>query len=355
MWGLMLAALFSCKQDKNAYVIEGSLEGLEDAYVYFIHPAELEQQVDTIEVKKGGKFKIKGVIQQADMYFISADGMEQPIEVFLEPGKFKIVGKANDNESWEVTGGSLNEQYKAYRAGLKPVYDEYVAFTQQAESMSDEDFEAGVRIISRKYQNKALELVEAQPVTQLSAYLIASELLYDPQVKRLDAILEKMDQSIKDSRYGQIIQANLESARKTAVGTAAPLFTMNDMEGNQISLESYQGKYVLVDFWAAWCRPCRQENPRLVALYAKHKGPKFEILGVSIDRSKEQWKQAVRDDQLTWTQVLDESEVSAVKYGIVGIPANVLLDPQGVIVAKNLFGRELDETLTQLLSGKPDA
>jgi len=136
------------------------------------------------------------------------------------------------------------------------------------------------------------------------------------------------------------------------VGKQAIDFTQPDANGNTISLSSFKGKYVLVDFWASWCAPCRKESPNLVKAYEKYRSKNFEILGVSLDQNKEKWLKAINDDHYTWTQVGDIKgweNAAAREYGIQGIPFNVLLDPNGVIIARNLRGEALEKKLEEIL------
>lgn len=136
------------------------------------------------------------------------------------------------------------------------------------------------------------------------------------------------------------------------IGDTAPNFTLNTPEGKPISLYALRGKILLVDFWAAWCRPCRMENPNVVAAYEKFKNKGFDVLGVSLDQNKEDWLKAIEKDKLTWTQVSDlkfwDSPVVAL-YQVDGIPMNFLLDKDGKIIAKNLRGQDLEKTLSQIL------
>lgn len=138
-------------------------------------------------------------------------------------------------------------------------------------------------------------------------------------------------------------------------GTAAPDISLKDTEGQSISLSSYKGKVVLLDFWASWCMPCRKNNPNLVALYEKYKGEGFEILGVSIDEDNTAWKKAIEKDGLTWKQVVDNkgwNAKSTLDYGVDGIPASFLIDQNGIIKGVNLEGRELDGVIKKLLTAK---
>ena len=145
----------------------------------------------------------------------------------------------------------------------------------------------------------------------------------------------------------------LEQAKLAVSGTQlAPLFTLNDTEGKAISLTSYKGGYVLVDFWASWCVPCRAENPNVLAAYEKYKDKNFQVLGVSLDEKRDLWLKAIADDKLPWKQVCDfqaaKSEVTKL-YNVSSIPANVLIDPNGKIVGKDLRGKSLHDRLAELI------
>jgi peroxiredoxin len=145
---------------------------------------------------------------------------------------------------------------------------------------------------------------------------------------------------------------NKETFENTvAVGRPAPDFTQNDTAGRPVSLSSFRGKYVLVDFWASWCGPCRQENPTVVAAYQKFHGKGFEIIGISLDQDEKSWKKAIRTDKLTWTHVSDLknwNNAVAKAYGVQGVPQNFLIDPQGKIVARGLRGEDLDKKLSEI-------
>ena len=158
---------------------------------------------------------------------------------------------------------------------------------------------------------------------------------------------------VKKSYYGNFLDGIIVRKEGLSVGKDAPLFSQTDPTGKPISLKSFRGKYVLIDFWASWCGPCRQENPNVVRTYQKFKNKNFEVLGVSLDNNKNNWLKAIEDDNLDWTQVSDlkywRNEV-AVQYGVQQIPANFLLDKEGKIIAKGLRGPALEQTLEKLLA-----
>ncbi|MEO9967853.1 MAG: TlpA disulfide reductase family protein [Reichenbachiella sp.] len=167
----------------------------------------------------------------------------------------------------------------------------------------------------------------------------------------LDSLSDKYQNELPNSSYTKELVEKVESYRRLAIGSMAPDIALPNPEGEVISLSSFKGKYVMIDFWAAWCRPCRMENPNVVRMYEKYNEKGFEIFGVSLDKTKESWIKAIGDDQLTWAQVSDlkyfDSE-AAKTYQINAIPATYLIDPEGIIIAKNLRGPELEAKLREI-------
>lgn len=232
---------------------------------------------------------------------------------------------------------------------------DYFIFGQKFEKMKKIIlFIAFILPLALLAQNKEeiMKQIEANPKDENSLQLIQRLNPYNPDAKEMKLYFKKLDKSVRKSTKGKIFERYIKAVENASVGKKAPGITQFDLDGNPYSLQDLKGKYVLVDFWASWCPPCREENPKLVAIYQDFKDKNFEILGVSFDKDMNAWKKAIQDDKLTWKHISDLqhwNNGAAAIYGIKAIPQNILVDPNGIIVARNLHGEDLRKKLEEIL------
>lgn len=194
--------------------------------------------------------------------------------------------------------------------------------------------------------------VKANPKDPNSIRLIQKVGGYYPDYHELATLFKGLDKKVKKSNDGKIFDRYLDALKNTLPGKKSPSITQLDLNGEPYSLSDLKGKYVLIDFWASWCPPCREENPKLVKTYAEFKDKDFEILGVSFDKEFDAWAKAVKDDNLTWKHISDLqgwNSSAGQSYGVKAIPQNILVDPEGKVIARNLHGEDLNTKLREIL------
>lgn len=349
-------------QTNYNYTVSGSLKNVKDnSYVYMHHKWDNKDFTDSAKVK-GGKFSFTGKGSEPNMFWLtkSANISEQPnLIFFVDGGKTNISGNIDSLQFATVTGGQTQKDYTEYTqlmGGYSAKQQAIVAAYNEARSKNDQvtmgNKYAEYQSVDKEIKNSLSDFIKNHPKSAVSGYAI----YYNYQnanvpVEELEKIVGFLDKSILKTKYGKLGQERLNQLHGTTIGYPALDFSQANPDGKLVSLSDLKGKYVLLDFWASWCGPCRGENPNVVAAFNKYKDKGFTVFGVSLDQNRDKWLGAIKADNLTWTHVSDlkgwGNEVAKM-YGISSIPQNLLLDKEGKIIAKNLRGPDLEAKLAEI-------
>jgi peroxiredoxin len=280
--------------------------------------------------------------------------------VFVDFGQ-QTISHIDSFSNTLVNGSAANQSYVTLQNQLKLTKKEMEAFNVVYSKKYKLKDKEGMKLLGEQFekieQRQKLiykSFAENNVSSPVAVYAVNLYAGYDINAADVQPVFDMLSPSIRQLPSAITLEEKINKAYNTAIGKPAPAFTQNDTLGNPIALSSFKGKYVLIDFWASWCGPCRSENPNLVKSFNAYKEKGFTVLGVSLDQptGKEKWMKAIHDDQLTWTQVSDLKfwkNDAAVLYGVNAIPQNFLVDPNGIIVGKNLRGDALEQKLKETL------
>lgn len=350
------------------YTVTGKLLNYDSGWVYIKHGDGFNknQKTDSAKVVDGA-FNFSGEISGIESFLLGVRGKDNKGKLtpslyfrgpfILSPGNLYIEGDFNSRLPLNASGTKAQDEYNAFKKKLAPLSDKAgsvfrdIRATKKSNSKRIDSLNKQMSLVQIQLKEAVKAHVLQFPNSLVSAYIAKSESTSsDPNTVKL--LYDGLTDAVKESLYGKALLYIFQSTEATALGRITPSFSIPDSKGELVSLEVAMGTYTLIDFWASWCSPCREENPYLVKAYDSYKAKGFKIIGVSMDTNKAAWLKAVNDDKLTWLQLSDlkgtQSETGK-KYGITAIPTNFLIDKEGKIIARNLKGTQLINKLKEVL------
>lgn len=383
--GLIGLTVLACQSNKDGYNIKGNIEGAGNGTAIMTIPIGRQEATtgDTVKMKNG-IFTFTGKLQEPSSIVIQVcPDKEKPaaFSVIAENAPMTLTGKwANVVEQYGyrsikdvITTGSLNNKVYEEISNVRqnvlqdPQFKEYAAVEAKLNELRNSDheayykYQAETEAITDRFYNEVKKrqkemILKNNTVESVAGYL--RFLQNDMELAELEQIFNSLAPNVQNSTFAQDVREEIAARRRVQPGMPAPDFTLETPDGTKLSLSDLRGKYVILDFWASWCRPCRASFPEMKKLYAEYKNKNVEILGITNDSRKADWLKALEEDQLPWLQVIDEFPIPhtpakvATLYAIPYLPTLMLIDPEGKVVGKAKDKHELKGWLDERLAKK---
>ncbi|WGQ10490.1 TlpA disulfide reductase family protein [Pedobacter gandavensis] len=361
---LLFSGLQSFAQN-GKYLLKGNIAHL-TGKVYLGHEVNGSPvKVDSTTLVNG-EFVFKGAVKSPEFYTLTHKNLKYPIQFILENSAITVTKSADSLAVAEVKGSAAHEVYTDFYKGpwkeitakagqiygkIDKAENAAKAAGGKVDSLTRAGFDQEFAALDVQNQATVKEYIGKYPSSAGAAAIIFDRFIAYPNFPVATELFASLTKEAQQSAIGAAVTKAIAIDAKTAKGKLAPAFSIADKDGKLVHLSDFIGKYVLIDFWASWCGPCRKENPNVVAAYKKYHDKGFEIIGISLDSKKEAWLKAIDMDGLTWTHVSDLKGwqcATAQTYGVKAVPASFLIDPNGKVVGKDLRGEELNKTLADL-------
>lgn len=354
---LVLAGLLSCAKPEG-FIIKGIIHGRDSGKIKLLRYSGEKYITEDSANIVNGKFELKGKTDLPELRLISLDTKKVVAQFFAENGEIYVKIDADSINKAGIKGSKSDEEYATLTKEfmnntreIQVIQNKFMEAQQKHDDQGIKQAQADYQAVVQNQDVYVKNFIREHRKSTVSPLAALMQFSQEISAHEIDTLINFLDPSIHKSIYVTELKKIADRLRVTEIGSIAPDFTLNTPEGTPFSLSALKGKIVLIDFWASWCKPCRLENPNVVAIYNQYKNKGFDILGVSLDKEKEAWIKAIADDKLAWHHVSDlkfwQCDV-AVKYGIQAIPFTLLLDKDGKIIAKNLRGEALGKKLEEI-------
>jgi peroxiredoxin len=361
LFAISALMVISCNTSPQ-YTLEGELEGLEandKLYLVDVKPNRTQIALDSV-THMDGKFSFSGEIPPLRMYYINVNESNVNIPVFLQDGTISVRGDVKDPKTYKIGGTSQNDDYQVYIDNTMTFRNQIQAIANDLRSAQSQGKSAEVASLRQEYNDlvKEIKIYEKEYISEYKnsflSFLLLNRMhqMSEVEVEEVEQLFNAFSQEIKQTEEASKLAELIEKSKAIAVGAKAEDFEAPTPDGGTLKLsENLGSKATLIDFWAAWCKPCRAANPHIKELYAKYKDQGLEVIGVSLDKSKEEWLKAIEEDGLPWLQVSHLQYFDgpiATSFDIRAIPSAFILDSDGKIVEKNIYGSQVDEALLKI-------
>lgn len=376
---LITVLITACKNEEvkpDGYVIDGTAKNVYNGIRVLLQTSNEQGRpvpVDTAIVMNE-KFRFEGKLENPEMLYLSVNGVTGNLPMIIENNFISIeLDKQNITKS-KVTGSKSHDVYVKFIEGRNQAQLDVQTLSVKLDDAKFIKDTENIEIYSKKLQEAiahndsfSLNFTKDHPDSYVSLFIIDAQTnLRDVDIEAFETAFQNLNNELKSSEYGNNVAKKIDQVKEfqqksqaLAIGKKAPNFTAPDINGNPLSLYNVKGKVTIIDFWAAWCAPCRRENPNVVKVYEQYHSKGLEIVGVSLDGTSRQsdakaaWLKGIEEDKLTWHQVSNLqyfNDPVARLYDINSIPATFIIDEEGTIVAKNLRGMALEQKIAELLN-----